>query len=92
MCAIIKNPLQRDGTSQKERLLKALLPQNAKIDDRKTEDILSFATEYSKLINYFNTENKPEGDWSCFYENDPCILLALLATIDTDSIETAFKN
>ena len=92
MCAIIKNPLQRDGTSQKERLLKALLPQNAKIDDRKTEDILSFATEYSKLINYFNTENKPEGVWSCFYENDPCILLALLATIDTDSIETAFKK
>ncbi len=93
MCAIIKNPLQRDGTSQKDRLLKALLPENAKIDDRKIEDILSFATEYSKLISFYNTDNKPDGgDWSCFYENDPCILLALLATTDTDSIETAFKK
>jgi len=92
MCAIIKNPLQRDGTSQEQRLLKALLPGNAKIDDRKIEDILSFATEYSKLINYYNTENKPEGDWSCFYENDPCIQLALLATIDTDSIEAVFAK
>ncbi|HEY9341208.1 MAG TPA: hypothetical protein VIQ23_06475, partial [Hanamia sp.] len=92
MCATIKNPLQRDGVSQKERLLKALLPENAKIDDRKMEDILLFATEYSRLINYYNTGNNRDGDWSCFYENDPCIQLALLATIDTDSIETAFKK
>jgi hypothetical protein len=92
MCAIIKNPLQRDGTSQQERLLKALLPENAKIDDRKIEDILSFATEYSRLINYYNTNNVADGDWSCFYENDPCVQLALLATIDTDSIEAAFKK
>ncbi|MGF2411133.1 hypothetical protein [Ferruginibacter sp.] len=92
MCAIIKNPLQRDGTSQQDRLLKALLPGNAKIDDRKIEDILAFATEYSKLINYYNTENKPEGDWGCFYDNDPCIQLALLATIDTDTIEAAFAK
>lgn len=92
MCAIIKNPLQRDGTSQQDRLLKALLPGNAKIDDRKIEDILAFATEYSKLINYYNTENKPEGDWGCFYDNDPCIQLALLATIDTDTIEATFAK
>lgn len=91
MCAIIKNPLQRDGTSQKDRLLKALLPENAKIDDRKIEDMLSFATEYSRLINFYNSDNIAEGDWSCFYENDPCIQLALLATIDTDNIEAGFK-
>ncbi len=92
MCATIKNPLQRDGTSQKDRLLKALLPENAKIDDRKTEDILAFAAAYSKLITFYNTGNKPEGDWSCFYDNDPCILLALLAATDTDTIETTFKS
>ncbi|HKH59491.1 MAG TPA: hypothetical protein VKA49_01600 [Flavitalea sp.] len=91
MSAIIKNPLQRDGTSQEERLAKALLPGHAKIDDRKIEEIIAFATEYSKLINYYNTGNVPEGDWSCFYENDPCILLALLTTIDTNSIEASFK-
>ncbi len=91
MCAIIKNPLQRDGTSQKDRLLKALLPENAKIDDRKIEDMLSFAVEYSRLINFYNSDNIAEGDWSCFYENDPCIQLALLATIDTNNIEAGFK-
>jgi hypothetical protein len=90
MCAVIKNPLQRDGTSQQERLLKALLPENAKIDDRKMEDILSFAAAYGKEINYFNLQNEKEGDWTCFYDNDPCILLAMLATMDTDSIEAAF--
>ncbi|MFT3823200.1 MAG: hypothetical protein QM731_04735 [Chitinophagaceae bacterium] len=92
MCAIIKNPLQRDGTSQEDRLLKALQPGYAKIDDRKIEEIIAFAVEYSKLINYYNTSNEKDGDWSCFYANDPCILLALLSTIDTDSIEAAFKD
>ncbi|MEO6232019.1 MAG: hypothetical protein ABJB11_11910 [Ferruginibacter sp.] len=92
MCAVIKNPLQRDGISQDQRLLKALLPENAKIDDRSIEEILSFAVEYSRQINFYNTDNNIDGDWSCFYENDPCMLLAILATIDTDSIEAAFKK
>lgn len=91
MCAVIKNPLDRDGTSQQQRLAKALLPETAKIDDRKIEEIIAFAVEYSRLINYYNTGNTIEGDWSCFYDSDPCILLALLATIDTDSIEAQWK-
>ncbi|MFT3681152.1 MAG: hypothetical protein QM791_12820 [Ferruginibacter sp.] len=92
MDAVIKNPLQRDGTSQQERLLKALLPENAKIDDRKIEEILSFAVEYSRLINYYNLNNEVQGNWACFYKEDPCVLLALLAGTDTDSIETAYKK
>lgn len=92
MCAIVKNPLQRDGTSQEERLLKALQPAYARIDDRKIQEIIAFSVEYCKLISYYNTSNQQQGDWSCFYENDPCIVLALLATIDTDSIEAAFKE
>ncbi|MET0395049.1 MAG: hypothetical protein ABW019_18025, partial [Chitinophagaceae bacterium] len=92
MCAVIKNPLDRDGTSQQQRLAKALLPENAKIDDRKIEEIIAFAVEYSRLINYYNTGNTIDGDWTCFYDTDPCILLALLATIDTDRIEAQFKE
>lgn len=92
MCASIKNPLQRDGTSQQQRLAKALLPENTKIDDRKIEEIIAFALEYSRLINYYNSHNTIEGDWSCFYDSDPCILFALLASIDTDSIEAEFNG
>src|SRR5215203_5141854 len=92
MCAIIKNPLQRDGTSQEDRLAKILLPGNARIDDRSIEEIMAFAARYAGLIRYYNSDNQPDGDWSCFYKNDPCILLALLATVDTDSIACSFKN
>jgi len=45
MYARIKNPLQRDGTNQQQRLAKTLLPENAKIDDRKIEEIIAFAHE-----------------------------------------------
>ena len=94
MCAIIRNPLQRDGTSQQERLAKILLPENVKIDDRSIEEIITFASEYVKLINYYNTSNEIDKDvgWPCFYDNDPCILLALLGSIDTESIEAQYKS
>jgi len=94
MCAIIKNPLQRDGTSQQQRMAKILLPENAKIDDRSIEEIIAFACEYIKLINYYNAANQtdPNTGWSCFYESDVCILLAIVAATDTESIEAAFKN
>ncbi|MEP6846708.1 MAG: hypothetical protein ABI861_11915, partial [Panacibacter sp.] len=80
MCAIIKNPLQRDGTSQQQRMAEILLPENAKIDDRSIEEIIAFACEYIKLINYYNTNNQTDADtgWSCFYESDVCILLAIV--------------
>jgi hypothetical protein len=94
MCAIIKNPLQRDGTSQQQRMAQILLPENVKIDDRSIEEIIAFACEYIKLINYYNTANQTDPDigWSCFYESDVCILLAVVAATDTESIEASFKS
>ncbi|NOZ26260.1 MAG: hypothetical protein GXO94_09260 [Nitrospirae bacterium] len=61
--------LARDGQSRKQRFPKALDPFFARIDDRTRKDLLRFASEYSKLINYFDpVTNKPSGDWEDFFK------------------------
>lgn len=62
-----KNPLLRDGTSQQQRLLKALLPNYVSVDERSMDDLIRFAREYAKEINYYNPDNEPDGNWQSFF-------------------------
>ena len=63
-----KNPLQRGGTSQKQRFNEALDPSYAKLDDRSTKDLLQYAFRLAGEINYFNNENNIDGNWESFWE------------------------
>ena len=64
---IIKNPVKRDGTSQKQRQLAALDPSFVKIDERTLEDFLVFAQEYSERVLFYNLDNKLDGTWESFW-------------------------
>lgn len=65
------NPLQRDGTSQNQRLLDALLPENNPIDERSLEDLLAYLQQYAQLLLYYDINNFPSGNWEDFIELDP---------------------
>lgn len=73
------NPLQRDGTSQNQRLLDALLPENTPIDDRSFSDMLVYAHKYAQLLRYYNETNTAAGDWVSFIENDVSTNVALIS-------------
>jgi len=77
-----KNPLVRDGVSQNQRLLKALNPAYAKVDERNLADILYFLVDYAREVNYFSIENKIEGDWKPFLEKDITVIISLIAKKD----------
>ena len=67
-----KNPLQRDGTSQSQRTLKTLLPGYVAVDERKIDDLKSFAQAFASEIAYYNLDNELESDpgqqdWSAFF-------------------------
>lgn len=64
-----KNPLLRDGTSQQQRLLKALLPSYVSVDERSMQDLITFAANYGKEINFFDQDNTVNGDWQSFFIN-----------------------
>lgn len=62
-----KNSLQRDGTSQNQRLLAALLPGYVSVDERSMEDLIAFARKFAEEIKYFNIADAPDGDWVGFF-------------------------
>ncbi|MGZ4157434.1 MAG: hypothetical protein ACXVED_09810, partial [Bacteroidia bacterium] len=64
-----KNPLLRDGTSQQQRLLKALLPSYVSVDERSMQDLITFANNFGKEINYFDVNNTVAGDWQSFFKD-----------------------
>jgi hypothetical protein len=63
-----KNPLKRDGTSQQQRTLNALLPGYVSVDERSLEDLKQFAIEYAGQLKYFNRNNQHDGDWVGFFD------------------------
>ena len=69
----MKTFLQRDGVSQFARRLTALDPEYAPIDERTFKDLLAFARELAKELNYFGVENgqiSVQSDWSAFLNED----------------------
>lgn len=62
-----KNILQRDGTSQSQRLLAALLPSYISVDERSMDDFRAFAQKFATEIQYYNIADAPEGDWVAFF-------------------------
>ena len=61
--------------SQYDRLMNDLLPQNCKIDDRTEQDMLKFITDISALFNFYDLQNKIDGDWSDFLIRDFSVLV-----------------
>ncbi len=86
------NPLQRDGTSQAQRLLKALDPAYVSVDERTPEDMFRFALKYAEQLNYYNLNNEADGNWLKFLQRDASMLVALIAGQDTDTYKTDFDN
>lgn len=76
------NPLQHSGSSQLQRLLKALTPSFVKIDERSTADLMLFAKEYARYIKFFNANNIAESDWQAFMQWDVSAVLAELSQTD----------
>ncbi|HPE77794.1 MAG TPA: hypothetical protein PLC80_16995 [Draconibacterium sp.] len=62
-----KNPLQRDGTSQEQRILKTLLPGYVAVDERNIEDLKDFVAKYANEIVYFDLNNAEDGNWYDFF-------------------------
>ena len=87
-----KHPLERHGTTQRERLIKALIPENLQLDDSSIADLVAFAGEYAKQIRYWSPENRPDGDWTGFWEKDATTLMAIVAATDIADIRVTYRN
>lgn len=84
--------LLRDGQSQRQRLLPALDPGSAPVDERDLQQWLDFAAEYAELLNFINPQtNQVDGNWRSFFDALPADLARQLAfDIDLDAVEQSF--
>lgn len=85
------NYLNFTGCNQQGRYSRALDPEYIKIDERSFEDNLVYSLGLSKLLYYYNLQNRPEGDWSEFL-TDEAVILAAISFINPGEFEDKFKR
>ncbi|TND09742.1 MAG: hypothetical protein FD123_866 [Bacteroidetes bacterium] len=87
------NPLQRDGTSQAQRLLDALEPAYIAVDERKLEDLMLFALEYAKNLRFFDADNTTadDKDWQVFISRDITTIISQISRKNLQSERDAFN-
>lgn len=71
-----------DGLSRDERLIRELLPESVKIEDRDTTDLLHLMSDLSSHIIYFNNGSIPDGNWEQFFKADFNLLNQLITKFD----------
>ncbi|HRI60900.1 MAG TPA: RagB/SusD family nutrient uptake outer membrane protein, partial [Saprospiraceae bacterium] len=88
----IKHPLRRRGLSQSERIAKALLPGEFRLDERSIQDLITAAYDYARFMRFYTPEGRPEGDWRPFWEVENLTYLAVLAALDTDQMRKTYED
>ncbi|MCB0555667.1 MAG: baseplate J/gp47 family protein [Phaeodactylibacter sp.] len=87
----IKNPVKRDGVSQRQRRLAALGPGFVKVDERTTGDFMLFALEFSRQLHYYNEDNELSGDWEAFWGSSPSVMIASIERFNPLPLKEAFS-
>ena len=67
MCWEVGHPLKRDGTSQRQRPIRELIPDNYPLDARTETDFLIFTRKLAAEIAHYDTQNQLSGDWQAFF-------------------------
>ena len=69
-CKDHKHPIQRPGTSQKDRIISALQPGSAPMHEWEMEDYLRFAYDYARHVRFFDlkSDQLSKGNWQVFFE------------------------
>ncbi len=86
MACTDKNPLNREGTSQLNRVLAALDVHFADVDERAPSDLILFAKRYAGYLNYYNENNVADGSWKPLMMMDVSVTLATLVHLDSQKI------
>lgn len=85
----------RDGAGRKNRLLKALDPKEAPLDDRKIEDLLAQVKSYAAKVRFFPAPEEDDGtivSWQTLLERDMSVVLASIVLSDPSEQEQLYNR
>ena len=78
--------------SQKDRKLPELDIHYVYPNELTNEELINYCFKFSRFLNYYNEENKIEGNWQEFYGSNFSIILSLLDQVDFYSYRKQFKQ
>jgi hypothetical protein len=87
-----KNPLQRSGISQLQRLLPGLQPSYIRVDEREYEDWIFFADEFSRYLKFYEVSGTVTGNWNAFFSTDISAILGTVAVQNVDIYRRSIKE
>jgi hypothetical protein len=91
-CCDNKNPLQRSGTNQLQRLLPGLQPGYVLADEKDYTDWIFFANEFSKYLKYYDAVGSVNGNWNVFFSSDISAILGTIAVQNTETYRRSIKE
>ncbi|MBO3460109.1 baseplate J/gp47 family protein [Aetokthonos hydrillicola Thurmond2011] len=87
-----KNPLIRDGVSQRQRQVLALSPDYVKIDETDLADFLVFAHKLSQRVIYYDNNNQQKNHWQDFFNNSTPVQIALISKTSPQIIKEKYTK
>lgn len=89
---MMTRPIVHDGTAQFQRHPAPLQPGYFQVAEMDMETLLAFGVDYAGQINYYNSNNTVEGDWTRFLTGDETMVLAHIAATNMARIEIDFHH
>lgn len=75
------------AASQDDRVAGAPAPEEIAVDGRGVAQLIAFAARYGALVNFYDLQDRPQGDWVPFFATDRSVILATHAALDLSGIE-----
>jgi hypothetical protein len=70
------------GILRENRYSAALDPASAPVDERSCAELMAFALDFSRLLSFYGSNNRPISDWYDFFVRDISFLPARIVTTD----------
>ena len=83
---------RRNGTIRGNRFNKDLIDSSFRIDERTFWDLMGYVASYLDHINYYNLDNKKEGNWKTFVEDDPLIFMCIIINEPVSDLDKLIRN
>lgn len=77
--------------SQTNRMLPELAIDYIYPIELNNEDLINYSFKYAQFLNYYNNENKIDGNWQEFYGSSFSIILTILEQVDFYTFREKFK-
>jgi len=84
--------LIRDGSNQDQRLIAALNPEYAPVNEHGPEHGMMFAHSLSEFLRFYDNNNAENGTWKPFFEKDISVRIAIAAVQQIDDYTAQVKS